>query len=857
MNRFVLLGVTALAVGSAGSRPVLSQLAPAEGEALPRACVAADFASGPSYREVEWLGSTSLPATAGSALFRDKTAQVHWVSDGTPEGTRPLRLPCEVCSSQGFPTGWFHSEYLASSSATPIEAVAWTDAKGNLVSFKAADGRRLTLGSSYSSVFAAGSNVFLSACDERFGCQLWSAKASDGVAVPLGGFSLQDALAVGSALYAEDYFGRPWLVRRGVAPLALVQNTSQILTLAARGLGASMSVRYYRIFDYVTRKTTLWRLEESGATGPLAEWDSSPTHWVQAGDAALAVQADGKAWLAERGQAKARSLAALLPSSFRGFVGVSGGRAVVWTEDGLVAHGPSKVDKLSPACAGSSCPTLGFAAAVGARFLFSLSDNSLWSTSGLGAPLRLWEPCEHCGGIGFDVDPGSGLARLRGRDGYWISDGTVAGTRRVDSGRVSYDARWVGTRLLSLNGDNDEHNTTVVAHEAGKAPRVLIDFAAVDSSGGPSSLAAAGFGIVGSLGDAGAFALADGSYYSVSLRFGYARPLRAPSGAVFVSGSRDTGLNDQHLWAWTAPDLLLDLGPSAGYAPVGLGDAAAWTGDGQLRTAQDSTVLADFSVGGLRILGSTGERLYLVDSDGLTVSDGTPAGTIGVHEGRWYEPALVAHRGGAALLTNRYSGSLWISDGTAAGTRILKALYRHDAAAATPTRDFLFGARGRSPQGSAIFGWSGGGLAGIAKLEDRVVEAAALGERVVFVMAGQQKGEELWTTDGTAAGTRLLVDLWPGPFGSRPRLLTPVPGGLVFSALRPDVGRELWFTDGTSAGTRLLADVESGIGSSLPADFQVFGSDLYFSAHNAETGRELFRVPLQGGGCGSAKGEIR
>jgi large repetitive protein len=58
-------------------------------------------------------------------------------------------------------------------------------------------------------------------------------------------------------------------------------------------------------------------------------------------------------------------------------------------------------------------------------------------------------------------------------------------------------------------------------------------------------------------------------------------------------------------------------------------------------------------------------------------------------------------------------------------------------------------------------------------------------------------GHELWTTDGTPQGTRLVKDLCPGICGGRPLAFRPALGRLFFE----DAKNDLWATDGTAAGT--------------------------------------------------------
>jgi ELWxxDGT repeat protein len=59
---------------------------------------------------------------------------------------------------------------------------------------------------------------------------------------------------------------------------------------------------------------------------------------------------------------------------------------------------------------------------------------------------------------------------------------------------------------------------------------------------------------------------------------------------------------------------------------------------------------------------------------------------------------------------------------------------------------------------------------------------------------------------------------------------------LVFVARTLEHGEELWFSDGTRDGTRLLADMLPGPQSSAPAELQLAPSHIYFSALDATHG---------------------
>lgn len=115
-----------------------------------------------------------------------------------------------------------------------------------------------------------------------------------------------------------------------------------------------------------------------------------------------------------------------------------------------------------------------------------------------------------------------------------------------------------------------------------------------------------------------------------------------------------------------------------------------------------------------------------------------------------------------------------------------------------------------------------------------------LGRRLLFRAEGPVGGGEVWATDGTARGTLRLKDLWPGPSSSQPFVIGVV-GGIAFISADggPGVGRELWRTDGTRRGTRFVKDIASGDRSSDPFDAAVLGGRLWFAATDAK-GRELW-----------------
>jgi ELWxxDGT repeat protein len=81
-------------------------------------------------------------------------------------------------------------------------------------------------------------------------------------------------------------------------------------------------------------------------------------------------------------------------------------------------------------------------------------------------------------------------------------------------------------------------------------------------------------------------------------------------------------------------------------------------------------------------------------------------------------------------------------------------------------------------------------------------------DRQVFLAADDGvHGREPWVSDGTRAGTRLLLDIHPGPARSAPGEGMTLDGIVYFTANDGKHGRALWRTDGTAGGTWLVAEV--------------------------------------------------
>ena len=157
--------------------------------------------------------------------------------------------------------------------------------------------------------------------------------------------------------------------------------------------------------------------------------------------------------------------------------------------------------------------------------------------------------------------------------------------------------------------------------------------------------------------------------------------------------------------------------------------------------------------------------------------------------------------------------------------------------------------------------WSGSGLtapAATAQLEAVQVadirpgggssipeQFTVVGDRIFFVAEGDPAtGSELYSSDGTAAGTSLVSDIVPGPGGSFPEPFAALGTTLIFSAYNTanSADNELWRSDGTAAGTTRLLDINPGADGSFPFGFTELNGFLYFCADDGTNGSELWRT---------------
>jgi ELWxxDGT repeat protein len=103
--------------------------------------------------------------------------------------------------------------------------------------------------------------------------------------------------------------------------------------------------------------------------------------------------------------------------------------------------------------------------------------------------------------------------------------------------------------------------------------------------------------------------------------------------------------------------------------------------------------------------------------------------------------------------------------------------------------------------------------------------------RLWFFADDGEHGRELWSSDGTAAGTALAAEFASGSDSFHPAAMISLGDRLVISGFSPVQGSGLWVTDGTAAGTRKIHEK----GLSGPFAWTVFQGRLYYTAANEDT----------------------
>lgn len=215
--------------------------------------------------------------------------------------------------------------------------------------------------------------------------------------------------------------------------------------------------------------------------------------------------------------------------------------------------------------------------------------------------------------------------------------------------------------------------------------------------------------------------------------------------------------------------------------------------------------------------------------------------------------------------SSSYLHRLWKSDGTPAGTVVVKdSIINTNVLGVMSLFDvngtlFYTLAKNGSTSSATIFEiWkSDGTTAGTVRIDS--VTCTAGGTPQNWTVAGDKlffsKGSaaspfdrELWVCDGTPGSAQMVVDLNPGTIGGLSNQPMGAYNGKVYfqgsesSNFGAPINFELYSSDGTAIGTTLVKDINPGTSSSEPGSWVLYNSELYFNANNGSGTKGLWKT---------------
>ncbi|MFK7739948.1 MAG: hypothetical protein AB8H80_06455 [Planctomycetota bacterium] len=279
-----------------------------------------------------------------------------------------------------------------------------------------------------------------------------------------------------------------------------------------------------------------------------------------------------------------------------------------------------------------------------------------------------------------------------------------------------------------------------------------------------------------------------------------------------------------------------------------------WTSDG---TVGGTLPLADIAPGALsstigELYSWRGKAYFLgwsqTNGSEPWVTDGTPAGTYQLIEtapGSQGSNFLQWQASGDLLyLVSPTLNSVWVTDEAATGVTLIPTnglsftFGGSPTPIRTPTGDQLAYASFNFPGGVLLFD----GQAMTAQqlqLPFTPTTILPLSRDRIALLSSVSTSNNVWVSDGTAAGTQLVDDWAQSPFlqQTKPRMISDSRLGLVLND--PMLGIELHSFDGTGPA-EVLADLSSG--SSRPSSWMRAGNKIFITAYNDIYGRELLAI---------------
>jgi ELWxxDGT repeat protein len=443
------------------------------------------------------------------------------------------------------------------------------------------------------------------------------------------------------------------------------------------------------------------------------------------------------------------------------------------------------------------------------------TNYELWRSDGTLAGTQLVKDIDGTSSPSFDISlsyivPAGNRLVFPANDGsgvkLWGTDGTTAGTAALTP-VVSF--RGDAFNYLDKNGDSEKYE--YIPANVGTAQTTII----TDGTPGGTAIAPATI---------------DGNYAGILTATGDA----TNEYISFLTENPNNATQDYRVYKFAPPAQFTALRQTT--KPMGRGTFTHLNGKLLFDSFDDAS--------GQELWGSDGSSTQLL-------VDFRPESTTASSNAQWFTDwngklVFVADDG-------VHGNKLWLSDGTTAGTRLLL-----DAGAAVSSPSYLYVWNG------ALYFFAFDGTAShLMRMTapDATPETLAaasppnayvspsgpeqpqcgfplpvpLGNKLLFSARTAQAGTELWSTDGTAAGTAMLSDINSNvyylnsqPMGSQPCNLTVFKNRAYFTAITGagDLPGTLWSTDGTAAGTTQFSNLSG------PSAFITYKNELYFYAND-------------------------
>jgi trimeric autotransporter adhesin len=534
----------------------------------------------------------------------------------------------------------------------------------------------------------------------------------------------------------------------------------------------------------------------------------------------------------------------------------------LWKSDGTTA-GTVMVSNLNAGSASSNPAAL---TAVGSTVFFSATNGTsgvelfksdgtttslvldIVSGTGSSSPAALFN---HGGTLFFRATTAAAGVEL------WKSDGTSGGTLLVKdifagaSSSTPSNFTTAGSILFFTAIDSNSNGVELWKTDGTNAGTVMVSNinTAANAGSSPSVLTAVGTSL----------------FFSATDATTGAELWKSDGTAVGTIRVKDINLGAGSAGITTAANLggVLIFGATDGVTGLEL-----WRSDGAFAGTYRVRDISVGNGGALGAVLAFGTEVILSANDGITgtelwKSDGTLAGTVQVKD--IFSGASSSNPGNLTLLgstlyfsaTDSANGTeLWKSDGTNAGTNLVLNINANSTSSslaqlrAAPSAGIIyFSAAGNTADGSEL--WRSDGTAAGTTLIKNINPTAngssnianpvvVNGTHLYFSATDGTNGSELWVSDGSNAGTVMLKDINPGPVSSSPGSITVSGGTLYFAATEASTGTELWKSDGTAAGTVQVKDINPGAGSGSPGNLAIYNGLLYFSANDGVNGAEIW-----------------